>query len=208
MNNRKPWLKFFLDMTEEVGKQSTCMRRQVGAVAVKDKRILATGFNGAPAGIEHCEVRGCYRMENNIPSGQMPNSCFAVHSEQNVIIQAALHGISLKGADLFVNTFPCSICAKMIINAGFNSIVVGSNDYPDDFAKELFYESGIGVYTVKEDPVTGEVELVGFFQDEDTDSPLSEDEGNADLHPKTGRAYRSKKRIAEEKPSFPKGRLS
>jgi dCMP deaminase len=136
MVKRVSWDRYFMSIAEAVATRSTCLRRQVGAVAVKDKHILATGYNGAPEGIIHCEETSCVRTIMNIPSGDMLDKCMAVHAEQNVICMAAKLGISLKGATLYSTVFPCSICAKMIINAGIKTIVY-DNSYADSFADEF-----------------------------------------------------------------------
>jgi len=127
-----------------VSERASCLRRKVGAVLVKDKQILATGYNGAPSGIEHCEKTGCLRETLKVPSGQRHELCRGLHGEQNVILQAARHGVSVKGAILYITNTPCSICAKMIINAGITEIVVGV-DYPDKMAAGFLKEAGIRV---------------------------------------------------------------
>jgi dCMP deaminase len=119
-----------------IATRSTCLRRKVGAVAVKNNRILATGYNGAPSGHAHCLNIGCLRQERNIPSGQRHELCRAVHAEQNVIIQAARFGMPLDGANLYCTTQPCFICAKMLINCGIGKIYVAET-YPDDLALEI-----------------------------------------------------------------------
>lgn len=125
-----------------VAERSTCLRRKVGAVAVKDKRILCTGYNGAPSGLSHCLDQGCLREEMNIPSGQRHELCRGLHAEQNVIIQAALHGIALRGAELFCTTQPCLICSKMLINCQFTKIYFAQG-YPDDLAAGMLREAGV-----------------------------------------------------------------
>lgn len=127
-----------------VSGRSTCLRRKVGAVAVKDRRILATGYNGAPAGLTHCEHTGCLRQQMHIPSGQRHEICRGLHAEQNIIIQAATHGIDITGADIFCTTHPCVLCAKMLINCRVNHIYY-SDAYPDNMAAELLKEAGISV---------------------------------------------------------------
>src|SRR5512137_2692809 len=119
---RPDWTDYFMDITRLVARRSTCIRRQVGAIVVKDKRILATGYNGVPTGLAHCENTGCIREQNNIPYEQRHELCRVLHAEQNTIIQAAFHGISINGATLFCTTLPCSICLKMLINAGIREI--------------------------------------------------------------------------------------
>ena len=131
-----------MDITFLVAKRSTCLRRAVGALIVKDKRILTTGYNGAPTGIKHCIEIGCLREELNVPSGEKHELCRGIHAEQNAIIQAAYHGVSIKDATLFCTNMPCSICAKMIINAGIKKIYYHSG-YADAMSKEMLTEAGI-----------------------------------------------------------------
>jgi len=131
-----------MKMAYFVAERSTCTRRQVGAVIVKDKHILATGYNGAPKGIQHCLDGGCLRDKLNIPSGERQELCVALHAEQNAIIQAAYHGIAIAGSEIYCNTHPCSICAKMIINAGIQKIYFVEG-YPDELGKKLLDEAGI-----------------------------------------------------------------
>lgn len=133
-----------MQIVEIVKTRSTCLRRQVGALVVRDKRILATGYNGAPMGCKHCAEIGCLRDKLNIPSGQRQELCRASHAEQNAIAQAAYSGTSIKGGTLYITHQPCSICAKMIINAGIVKVVF-RGDYPDDLAMDLLQEAGIRV---------------------------------------------------------------
>lgn len=139
---RPTWETYFMDITKLVAKRSTCLRRAVGAVIVKDKRILSTGYNGAPSGIEHCIDRGCLREKLKISSGERHELCRGIHAEQNAIIQAALHGVSIKGATLFCTNLPCSICTKMIINAGIEKIIYATG-YADSLSADLLKEAGI-----------------------------------------------------------------
>ena len=125
-----------------VAERSTCLRRKVGAIAVKEKRILATGYNGAPAGLAHCLDIGCLREQLKIPSGQRHELCRGLHAEQNVIIQAAVHGVSIAGATIYCTTQPCLICTKMLINCGITAIYFAEG-YPDDLAQEMLQEAGI-----------------------------------------------------------------
>lgn len=118
------------------------MRRAVGCVLVKDNRILSTGYNGVPSGLKHCEEVGCLRQQLGIPSGQRAEICRGLHAEQNAIIQAAKYGPLIEGATAYVNTQPCILCAKMLINAGIKEIVY-QNPYPDELAMEMLEESGI-----------------------------------------------------------------
>lgn len=131
-----------MQVAELVKQRSTCMRRQVGAVLVKDKRILATGYNGAPSGLPHCHETGCLRQQMKVPSGERHELCRGLHAEQNVLLQAALHGVSVQGSKLYVTCVPCSICAKMIINAGIREVVY-NGDYPDKISAGFFKASGI-----------------------------------------------------------------
>mgnify|MGYP000989622435 FL=1 len=133
-----------MDIVELVKKRSTCLRRQVGALIVKDKRILATGYNGAPTGCKHCDEVGCIREELGIPSGQRHEICRAAHAEQNAIVQAAYSGTSVNGSTMYVTTQPCVLCAKLIINAGIKKIIF-KGDYPDSLAMELLQEAGVRV---------------------------------------------------------------
>ncbi|MEI6127824.1 MAG: cytidine/deoxycytidylate deaminase family protein [Pseudomonadota bacterium] len=141
-DKRPEWSEYFIDIARLVARRSTCTRRQVGAVLVKDKRILSTGYNGAPTGLAHCVDMGCLREKNNIPSGQRHELCRGLHAEQNAIIQAAYHGISIQGATLYCTTMPCSICLKMLINAGIIKIVY-EEGYPDELSENLLKETNI-----------------------------------------------------------------
>lgn len=134
--HRPPWPDYFMDIADLVARRSTCRRRLVGAVAVKDKRILATGYNGAPSGIPHCLDIGCLREKEGIPSGERHELCRGIHAEQNVIIQAAFHGVSIQGATLYCTNLPCIICSKMIINAGIKEIFY-RDGYADTLSEEL-----------------------------------------------------------------------
>lgn len=147
---RPSWIKYFMDITELVAKRSTCLRRAVGAIIVKDKQILSTGYNGAPSGIRHCSEVGCLRDRLKVPSGQRHELCRGIHAEQNAIIQAAYHGVSIKGATLFCTNLPCSICAKMIINAGIKKIYYRSG-YADEMSAEMFTEACIEVIQINID---------------------------------------------------------
>jgi len=134
--------EYFLKIASVVAERSTCRRHHVGAVAVRDKHILATGYNGAAAGIKDCLELGCLRDEMNVPSGTRHEICRAIHAEQNVIIQAALHGVSLEGATIYVTHTPCILCAKMLVNARIKRYVTFGN-YADEAFKELFQEAGV-----------------------------------------------------------------
>lgn len=144
---RPSWDEYFMGMVGFVSSRSSCLRRNVGAILVRDRRILATGYNGSPRGIRHCEVTGCVREKLKIPSGERHELCRGLHAEQNVIIQAALYGISTQGSTLYVSCTPCSICAKMIVNAGIREVVV-KEKYPDRMAEEFLKEAGITVRKV------------------------------------------------------------
>jgi dCMP deaminase len=133
-----------MSIARMVATRSTCLRRQVGAVLVKDKRILATGYNGAPAGLRHCEEVGCLRKDASVPSGMRHELCRGLHAEQNAIIQAARHGITIKGSTLYCTNKPCVICSKMIINAGIERIH-HQEDYDDPLADQMLCEAGIEV---------------------------------------------------------------
>src|SRR3990172_679007 len=141
---RPSWDEYFMEIAHLVKRRATCLRREVGAVIVKDRNILATGYNGAPSGVEHCAERGCLREKLGIPSGERHEICRGLHAEQNAIIQAAKHGTSIEGATLYCTNQPCSICAKMIINAGVKQIVF-QDGYPDALAEEMIKEAGIEV---------------------------------------------------------------
>ena len=143
-SQRPSWDTYFMDITFLVAKRSTCLRRAVGAIVVKDKRILSTGYNGAPTGIKHCSDAGCLRAELDVPSGEKHELCRGIHAEQNAIIQAAFHGVGIKGATLFCTNLPCSICAKMIINAGIKKICYHSG-YADAISKEMLDAAGIEI---------------------------------------------------------------
>ena len=141
-DSRPSWEDYFMDIAMLVAKRSTCLRRSVGAIIVKDKRVLSTGYNGAPSGVRHCAEVGCLREKRNVESGKMHELCRGIHAEQNAIIQAAYHGVSLKGASLFCTNLPCSICAKMIINAGIKEIYYHSG-YADELSEDMLQEAEI-----------------------------------------------------------------
>ena len=141
---RPDWDEYFMEMAEVARKRSTCLRRSVGAIIVKDHRILATGYNGVPSGIEHCEIRGCLRDQMHVPSGQWHELCRGIHAEQNAIVQAAYLGVSIAGATLYCTNQPCILCAKMIINAGIRRIVI-KEGYPDEFAGQMLKEAGLKI---------------------------------------------------------------
>ena len=148
MEERLSWDDYFMEITKLVARRSTCMRRHVGAVIVRDRRILATGYNGAPRGLRHCSETGCLREKMNIPSGQNQELCRGLHAEQNAIIQSALFGVSIENSQIYTVTQPCVVCAKMIINAGINRIVF-NEAYPDPLSEELIKESGIELVNIR-----------------------------------------------------------
>ncbi|MDY0385148.1 MAG: cytidine/deoxycytidylate deaminase family protein [Geobacter sp.] len=142
--SRPSWDQYFIDITHLVATRSTCLRRQVGALLVKDRNILATGYNGTPSGITHCEDVGCLRERLKVPSGERHELCRGLHAEQNAIIQAARHGVNIDGATLYCTTMPCIICTKMLINAGIRRIVY-EEGYADELAREMVAEAQIAV---------------------------------------------------------------
>ncbi len=150
VDKRPNWDEYFMEVAKLTATRSTCLRRQVGAVIVKDRHIIATGYNGAPRGLSHCDERGgCLRQELGVPSGQRHELCRALHAEQNAIIQAATLGQSIEGGTIYITHQPCAICSKMIINSGINRIVVNEG-YPDDLALEFLDEAGLKVIMLGE----------------------------------------------------------
>ncbi len=145
---RVSWEEYFIKIAYMVAERATCTRRKVGAIAVKDKHILATGYNGVPSGVEHCLTTGCLRTQLNIPSGERHEICRGLHAEQNVIIQCAVHGISLNGADIYCTTQPCFICTKMLINCGIKRIYC-VEAYPDELALQMLAEAGVELIKVE-----------------------------------------------------------
>jgi dCMP deaminase len=140
---RPSWDEYFVEICAVVARRSTCLRRHVGAILVRDRRILATGYNGPPRGLKHCaELGGCYRERMGVPSGQRHELCRALHAEQNAIIQAALHGVGTPGSTMYVTNFPCSLCVKMLVNAGVVRVVY-RGEYPDALAAEMLAEAGV-----------------------------------------------------------------
>lgn len=148
MTERPSWDAYFMQIAHLVKTRATCPRRQVGAVVVRDRRILATGYNGAPRGLSHCPDGG---PENDWPNGCMrAGHCIrSLHAEQNALLQAAMIGVPCEGATIYVTCQPCNMCAKMIINAGVKQVIY-EGDYPDDFSLELFRESELEVYRYTE----------------------------------------------------------
>lgn len=144
-NNMRPdWDSYFMQIAQVVATRSTCIRRQVGALLVKDKNILATGYNGAPTGLEHCAQVGCLRAQLGVPSGERHELCRALHAEQNAIIQAAVHGTKIAGGTLYCTHQPCVVCTKMLINAGIVRVVI-ANNYPDKLAEEMLQAAKITI---------------------------------------------------------------
>lgn len=145
---RPSWDEYFFQITELVASRSTCLRRKVGAILVRDKRLLSTGYNGAPQNLEHCLDKGCLREKMNIPSGERHELCRGIHAEQNAIIQAARHGVSVVGSTLYCTTQPCVICTKMLINAGVVEIYCREG-YPDELSEQMLAEAGVELIKVE-----------------------------------------------------------
>lgn len=139
---RPSWDEYFMGIAELVKERSTCLRRRVGAVIIKENRILTTGYNGAPPGAKHCDEIGCLRDAMSIPSGERHELCRALHAEQNAVIQAAKYGIPIEGSTIYTTTYPCVICSKILIASGIKRIVYRGG-YPDDLSKKFLQESGI-----------------------------------------------------------------
>ncbi len=144
MKIRPTWDEYFAEMLNIVKKRSTCLRRDVSAIIVKDNRIISTGYNGSPKGVKHCEELGCIREQMGVPSGQRHELCRGIHAEQNAIIQAAVYGVSISGATIYVSHSPCVLCAKMIINAGIKNVKY-LEGYPDEASLEILNEAGVCV---------------------------------------------------------------
>lgn len=142
---RPSWDDYFMEITKVVAKRSTCLRRKVGAIIVKDKRIITTGYNGAPSRLAHCVDTGCLREKLGVPSGQRHELCRGLHAEQNAIIQAAVHGVSVSGGTLYSTTQPCILCSKMLVNAGITQIVF-AGDYPDELSLTVLKSAGVELY--------------------------------------------------------------
>lgn len=145
------WDKRFMDLTETISKWSSCFKegRSIGAVIVRNKRILTTGYNGAPSGIKSCKEKGeCLRIKHGIESGKQHELCYAIHAEQNAIIQAAKIGVCIEGATLYCTHQPCVICSKMIVNAGISRVVY-KNPYPDTFSQDILKEAGVKLIRYK-----------------------------------------------------------
>lgn len=147
---RPSWKKYFFDFASLASNRSTCKRRKVGTVIVKDKMVISTGYNGPPKDVPHCSETGCLREEKKVPSGERHELCRGLHAEQNAIIQAARNGVNISGADLYCCTKPCSICTKMIINAGIKNVYF-IKDYKDELADELSVQSNVNFIKVEEE---------------------------------------------------------
>ena len=145
---RPDWNTYFKQLTTLVASRSTCIRRKCGAIIVKNKRIISSGYNGPPPGFDHCTKETCIRTVKNIPSGERHEICYAVHAEMNAIIQAAIHGVSVKNCDIYINTTPCSICARMLISINTKNIYFWNAEYPDGFAKELLEKANIPLHKI------------------------------------------------------------
>jgi len=141
-DGRPSWDDYFMQIASVVAQRSTCLRRHVGAVVVLDKRILATGYNGAPQGLQHCADVGCLREKHKVPSGERHELCRGLHGEENALLQAARYGIRIEGATMYTTHVPCSMCTKMIINCGIRRIVA-SRPYPDELAASMLREAAI-----------------------------------------------------------------
>ena len=135
---------YFMRMAELVASRSTCLRRQVGAVVVKEKRVLTTGYNGAPKGLKHCGEVGCVREQNHVESGTRHELCRGVHAEQNAVIQAAYFGVSIKEATIYTTNYPCVLCAKIIVNAGIREVIY-KDEYIDELSRDILKESKVSV---------------------------------------------------------------
>lgn len=143
-SSRPTWDDYFMHITRVVALRSTCLKRKVGAIVVKENRILTTGYNGAPKGLPHCAETGCMRRDLNIPSGERHELCRGLHAEQNAIIQGAWHGVKIEGGTLYCTYHPCVICVKMMINAGIKRLVY-CGKYPDKLASDMLKESKLEV---------------------------------------------------------------
>ncbi len=148
MDKRPSFDEYFMKIALLVATRSTCTRRHVGAVIVRDNHILSTGYNGPPKGAKHCDETGCIREQLNIPRGERHELCRGLHAEQNAIIQAAVFGVSIKGGTIYTTNFPCSVCAKMIVNAELKELVY-LEDYPDELSREILKESNIKVRQIR-----------------------------------------------------------
>ena len=150
VRERPSWDRYFMSIARLASTRSTCLRRQVGAVIVKDKKILATGYNGAPMGLEHCLDIGCLREELGIPSGERHELCRATHAEQNAIVQAATCGVNIKDSIIYSTTHPCILCSKLLINAGISKIII-EDSYPDEMSRQMLDEAGVEIIIIGQD---------------------------------------------------------
>jgi len=154
MKNRPSWQKYFIEMAYLVSLRSTCLRRKVGAVIIKNNQVLSTGYNGAPKNVPHCSVTGCLRDQLNVASGERHELCRGVHAEQNAIIQAAVNGTSIQHAEMYCTTQPCIICAKLIINAEIKRVFVAES-YNDKMSLEMLTQANVEL--IKVDRITGQL---------------------------------------------------
>ncbi|MDP8204267.1 MAG: cytidine/deoxycytidylate deaminase family protein [Candidatus Tenebribacter mawsonii] len=152
MKTRPGWHQYFMEMAYLASRRSTCLRRQVGAIIIKDNQIISSGYNGAPKHIRHCGITGCLRDQLNVPSGERHELCRGVHAEQNAVIQAAINGSSIRGASLYCTNQPCVICSKILINAEIKTIYI-SEPYEDKLAQEMLAEAEVEMNIV--DRATG-----------------------------------------------------
>ncbi|MBN2018262.1 MAG: cytidine/deoxycytidylate deaminase family protein [Candidatus Cloacimonetes bacterium] len=143
-SSRPLWNEYFMKIAELVSSRSTCLRRKVGAIIIRDNQILSTGYNGAPKGVPHCADVGCLRVKLNVPAGERHELCRGIHAEQNAIIQAAVNGVSVKGGTMYCTHQPCSICAKMIVNAEIKNVYI-ADSYPDKLAESMFRDAGVNL---------------------------------------------------------------
>lgn len=146
---RPSWDEYFMEIARVISSRSTCLRRKVGAIIVLERRIISTGYNGAPSGLKHCDEVGCLRKDLEIPSGQRHELCRGLHAEQNAIIQAAVHGVSVRGGTVYATHSPCVVCAKMLVNAGVEKIVC-QEGYPDELTSEILSAADIPLYLIRE----------------------------------------------------------
>lgn len=144
IHHRPAWDSYFMDITRLVATRATCTRRQVGAIIIKDKRILSTGYNGAPKGVPHCLDVGCLRQKMNIPSGERHELCRGIHAEQNAIIQAATSGANIQDGTLYSTHHPCTLCVKMLLNAGIKKVFF-LEGYPDELSQTLAQEGKLEI---------------------------------------------------------------
>ncbi|MFO7896301.1 MAG: cytidine/deoxycytidylate deaminase family protein [Candidatus Cloacimonadales bacterium] len=155
MQNRPSWHQYFMKMATLAAERSTCLRRKVGAIIVRNNQILSTGYNGAPKNVPHCAETGCLRAQMKVPSGERHELCRGVHAEQNAIIQAAVNGTSISEAVLYCTNQPCIICSKLLINSEIKTIYI-AEAYPDELAQKMLKEAGIEMNMI--DMETGEIQ--------------------------------------------------